>query len=140
MRTCGILALLLSLLAVPALAQEHNNACQLQVIVKGVVTKAAVEIAVFGTAESFADFESPVTTATLQPVADAVEASFSVPSGRYAISVFQDSNGNRQLDSNFLGIPTEKYGFSGNGGQFGPPSFDAAAANCVGSLIVTIQL
>ncbi len=32
--------------------------------------------------------------------------------GTYAVSVFQDLNGNRKCDTNWIGIPTEPYGFS----------------------------
>jgi len=45
--------------------------------------------------------------------------------GTYAIKVFHDENSNGELDSDILGIPTEKYGFSNNaGGWFGPPSWE----------------
>ena len=37
-----------------------------------------------------------------------------LPAGAYAISCFHDVNGNGKLDTNFLGIPTEPYGFSNN--------------------------
>ncbi len=37
-----------------------------------------------------------------------------VPSGTYAIAVFLDENGNGKIDTNILGIPKEKYGFSNN--------------------------
>jgi uncharacterized protein (DUF2141 family) len=37
-----------------------------------------------------------------------------LPVGTYAVSVYQDANGNEQLDKNFLGIPKERYGFSNN--------------------------
>ncbi len=37
-----------------------------------------------------------------------------IPNGIYAVSIFQDTNNNGRLDKNFLGIPTEKYGFSNN--------------------------
>ena len=48
--------------------------------------------------------------------------------GRYAAIAFHDENGNGKLDKNFLGIPTEPYGFSNNvQGFLGPPTFDAAA-------------
>ena len=37
-------------------------------------------------------------------------------------------NGNGQLDSNLMGLPTEPYGFANNArGSFGPPSFQAAS-------------
>ena len=48
--------------------------------------------------------------------------------GRYAAIAFHDENGNGKLDKNFLGIPTEPYGFSNNvQGFLGPPTFDDAA-------------
>lgn len=37
-----------------------------------------------------------------------------LPAGTYAISCFHDVNGNGKLDKNFLGIPSEPYGFSNN--------------------------
>lgn len=33
--------------------------------------------------------------------------------GDYAIGLFHDENGNDHMDQNFVGIPTEAYGFSG---------------------------
>jgi uncharacterized protein (DUF2141 family) len=37
-----------------------------------------------------------------------------LPLGTYAVSVYQDTNENEELDKNFLGIPKERYGFSNN--------------------------
>ncbi|AQZ36325.1 hypothetical protein BHQ29_19680 [Pseudomonas sp. LPH1] len=42
-----------------------------------------------------------------------------LPPGRYAAQVFQDSNGNGQLDLSPRGIPLEPVGFSGNPSLFG---------------------
>ncbi|MEJ2194303.1 MAG: DUF2141 domain-containing protein [Ignavibacteriaceae bacterium] len=45
--------------------------------------------------------------------------------GTYAVKVFHDENSNGKLDSDMLGIPSEKYGFSNNAsGWFGPPSWE----------------
>ena len=48
--------------------------------------------------------------------------------GAYAVAAFHDENGNEELDTNFVGVPQEGFGF-GNGakGRFGPPDFDDAA-------------
>jgi uncharacterized protein (DUF2141 family) len=47
--------------------------------------------------------------------------------GEYAVRVYHDENKNAKLDTNFLGIPTEDYGFSNNvSAWFGPPSWDRA--------------
>ena len=46
----------------------------------------------------------------------------------YAFSFFHDLNNNKKLDTNFLGIPKEPYGFSNNKkGRFGPPKFSEAS-------------
>ena len=51
-----------------------------------------------------------------------------VQPGRYAAIAFHAENGNGKLDKNFLGVPTEPYGFSNNvQGFLGPPTFDDAA-------------
>lgn len=45
--------------------------------------------------------------------------------GYYAIKVFHDENSNGELDLNFLGIPTENYGYSNNASAwFGPPRWE----------------
>ncbi|WP_230530359.1 DUF2141 domain-containing protein [Microvirga roseola] len=49
-----------------------------------------------------------------------------VKPGAYAIAVFHDVNCNRRLDRNFIGLPSEPYGFSNDVGRRGPPSFGAA--------------
>ena len=50
-----------------------------------------------------------------------------LPSGEYAISVFHDENENQKLDTNFISIPKESFGFSNNVlGLMGPPSFEKA--------------
>lgn len=53
-----------------------------------------------------------------------------LPAGKYAISVFHDSQNTGKLRTNMMGIPKDGYGFSNNAtGLFGPPSFDKASFN-----------
>ncbi|MET1081159.1 MAG: DUF2141 domain-containing protein [Pseudomonas sp.] len=50
-----------------------------------------------------------------------------VPPGRYAVQLYQDSNGNGQLDLSPRGIPQEPTGFSGNPAQLrGKPALASA--------------
>ncbi|MBN2708898.1 MAG: DUF2141 domain-containing protein [Calditrichaceae bacterium] len=50
-----------------------------------------------------------------------------LPFGEYAVKVIHDENKNSELDTNFLGIPKEAYGFSNDArGTFGPPDYDDA--------------
>ncbi len=48
-----------------------------------------------------------------------------LPPGTYAVSVYEDLNGNHKLDRNLLGIPQEPVGASNNPkAHLGPPNFD----------------
>ena len=45
--------------------------------------------------------------------------------GSYSFKYFHDKNDNKKIDTNFMGIPKEGYGFSNNAkGRFGPPDFE----------------
>ncbi len=65
-----------------------------------------------------------------------------IPPGTYALAVIHDENGNGKLDTNWLGIPTEGYGFSKDArALLGAPSFSAASFPYDGrTLDLTISL
>jgi uncharacterized protein (DUF2141 family) len=45
--------------------------------------------------------------------------------GKYTFKYFHDENENKKLDTNWIGIPTEGFGFSNNvWGTFGPPAVE----------------
>lgn len=45
--------------------------------------------------------------------------------GKYSFRYFHDENKNMTLDANWIGIPTEGFGFANNAkGTFGPPPFE----------------
>ena len=62
--------------------------------------------------------------------------------GTYALAVIHDENLNGKLDANWLGIPSEGYGFSNDArATFGAPSFSAASFPYDGrNLALTIRL
>ena len=50
-----------------------------------------------------------------------------IPPGTYALAVIHDEDSDGTLNTNWLGIPTEGYGFSNDArGLLGPPTFRAA--------------
>ncbi len=65
-----------------------------------------------------------------------------IPRGTYALAVFHDENMNGKLDTNWLGIPTEGYGFSNDVKALkGAPSFSACRFQYDGgTLDMTISL
>ena len=51
-----------------------------------------------------------------------------IPPGTYAMAVVHDENMNGKIDTNWMGIPTEGYGFSNDAkALLGAPSFSAAS-------------
>jgi uncharacterized protein (DUF2141 family) len=52
----------------------------------------------------------------------------SIPPGMYAVAIFQDLNGNGELDKGFFGNPKEPFGFSNNvKPSMSAPSFKSAS-------------
>ena len=64
-----------------------------------------------------------------------------LPAGDYAVSLFHDRNRDGKLNTNFLGIPKEPFGFSNNPRvMFGPPSFDESHFSLKESETKTIRI
>jgi len=89
---------------------------------------ATLYVAIFDSAESFAANKA-LAQQTLPLQGGAARAAFlGLPAGRYAIRTFADENDNGKLDTNLVGLPIERYGFSNDAkGKLGAPGFDAAA-------------
>jgi uncharacterized protein (DUF2141 family) len=89
--------------------------------------KGQVLFAVVDSPEAYDLIEKKAfTKSTLKLTSENAQVSFTLPYGWYAVSVVHDQNSNDKLDSNFLGIPKEPYGFSNNPKSMGKPSFDDA--------------
>lgn len=88
--------------------------------------KGTVKIALVNSKESY-DSNENIFRGAKEPIHD-LKCAFvfsSVPYGEYALKIFHDENNNDNLDTNFLGVPKERYGFSNNvRGKFGPPEFE----------------
>lgn len=87
-------------------------------------------MAVFASGEDFPRETDEAVYKAMKPVESAtvVFAIDSLPPGVYAIYVYHDEDGDRELDMHWYGPPSEKVGVSNNATGFaGPPSFDDAA-------------
>ncbi|TWI56526.1 uncharacterized protein (DUF2141 family) [Pseudomonas duriflava] len=72
-------------------------------------------VAVFDSAAHWEASRPLVASAYVPVTATTVHHVFSsLKPGTYALSVIRDVNGNRELDTNFIGMPTEQYGYSNN--------------------------
>lgn len=82
---------------------------------------------------------SVVKREVLVPERNRIELN-SVTPGTYALKVFQDLNGNGKLDTGWMGIPKEPYGFSNNAmGRFGPPALDDLWFDIAEGTVIQIQ-
>ncbi len=107
----GMLLALASLFTVPA-----TRAAELVVRIGGLAAAdGQVGCALFATSEGFPT-DSGRAQQLWQPArAGGVSCRFDgLAAGRYAVAVSHDLNGNRRVDTNFLGIPTEGWGVSNN--------------------------
>lgn len=76
---------------------------------------------------SFPDCKGAVRTLSVAAINGAVLTFGNLPSGRYAISILHDENGDGRMNKRLI-LPKEGYGFSRNAPvRFGPPSFEQAA-------------
>lgn len=70
--------------------------------------------------------KKPFQRVTLSTDESVKTASFAVPPGKYAVSIYQDVNEDEELGMNLLGIPKEPVGFGNNYRPFGKPDFESA--------------
>lgn len=122
----------LTVIALPLCLASHAHAADLQVTVHNVQSDSGkVTLALFDEAHPWLKNarNAQMVSAISRDKGTQVTLVFKdLPPGRYAVSGYHDLNGNGELDSNAMRIPTEPVGFS-NGAQarFGPPRFNDAA-------------
>ncbi len=92
------------------------QAGDLTVRVSGITSSVGqVGCALFKSPEGFPMSPGLATQQWTVAAANGVECHFSgVPGGDYALSVSHDINGNKALDTNIFGVPTEAWGVSNN--------------------------
>ncbi len=118
MRSFGIAIALMGLVSAA-------SAGELRIRVNGLASSEGSLRVAFFTSQAAFKAEEQVAAAFLPANEAGVELTVALPPGTYGISTFHDRNGNRELDRNLVGLPTEPYGFSnGARGSFGPPSFE----------------
>lgn len=136
MKIIGMMVMVI--LGVGSIQAQQN----LEVTIKKVHQKkgGTVRVALFNNSDSF--LKKPVKVWEERVNDMEVKALFiNLDEGEYAISVFHDTNDNRKLDTNIMGIPSEPYGFSNDVmGAFGPPSFERAKFKVEGGTRTVIHL
>jgi uncharacterized protein (DUF2141 family) len=132
----GLLAVFIFLAMVTSVVAQS----QVEVIITDVRdTTGSIMVALFADPETF--LKKPTFGKFVKAKSGQTKAVFeNIEPGEYAVSIIHDANNNRKLDTNFMGIPREGFGFSNNVmGTFGPPSFDKAKFRVSGSTVIRIK-
>ncbi len=88
--------------------------------------QGTLEIGLFNNNERFLEEGQAFKTISVKVQADSETVVIeNLPKGNYAISMYHDKNADGKCNRNFLGIPTEPYGFSNNfRPKFSAPTFE----------------
>ena len=110
-------------LALPCAAQAAD------IVVKATGVSPAKGNVIFTLFDETGYLKDPLQTIHVDAQNGEPEAVFeNIEPGTYALGVIHDKNSNAKMDTNFLGIPKERGGFSNNAPiVFGPAKFKAAA-------------
>ena len=111
--------------------------------IKGIPSeKGNVFIGLFRSKDEFPVFGKQYIGKILPVIGKKMTYSFdNLSEGKYAIAIYHDENKNGKLDKNYLGVPTEVYGFSNNARRtFSAPSFEEAQINLTSDYNTSITL
>ena len=108
-----------------------NPSITLEIKMEGLVPeKGTIRIGLYNSAAAFADEANPnhAQVVTVGKNATQIIKFEGLSEGKYLVAAYQDVNGNKKIDKNILGIPTEAYAFSNNVfPKWKSPTFDEAA-------------
>ena len=126
------------IMIVSIICMGYASAETLTVNVENVdVNKGPVLVGLYGSKESFPNENGSFRNAKAESTAKTVTLSFpDLPKGTYVVAIFQDKNNNGVMDK-ILGIPSEKYGFSGNTMM---PDWDKNSFEFNADMAVTVKL
>jgi len=108
-----------------------NPPITLEIKMEGLIPeKGTIRIGLYNSAAAFADEAKPnhAQVVSVGKNATQIIKFEGLPEGKYLVAAYQDVNGNKKIDKNILGIPTEAYAFSNNVfPKWKSPTFDEAA-------------
>ncbi len=93
-------------------------------------TKGHLLLSLYNSSDGFpGDAQKAVRKERVSISGSAVTVDFdNLPAGDYAVAILHDENDDGKMNTTFIGLPKEGYGFSNDAmGTFGPPSFRKAS-------------
>ena len=121
---------------------EMSHADTLTINLQGVPTaEGTVLIEILGSEAAFKGEEKAVASFMQSAQEGTMSFSLTLPAGSYGARIMHDINDNGELDANFVGIPSEPWGFSNNAtGSFGPPKWQDVQFELSGDAEQNIRL
>jgi uncharacterized protein (DUF2141 family) len=119
--------ILLSVLGtLPAITAGTARAANLTVRVENVVPGGILRLGLYDQTGYPNDDAKPIASADVPATpGETIVTLHNVPTGTYAIQAYQDVNSNGKIDTTWLGLPTEPFGFSRDAVPFlSKPAFD----------------
>ena len=123
--------------------KSNVNSYNLTVEAKGIrAQKGYIEFALYNDPEVYAEVGKTYKQIRKKVAGTNASCTFeNVPEGTYALCIYHDENNNNKCDQNFLGIPTEGYGFSNDiKPVISVPTFEECSVILDKPLSVTIDL
>ncbi len=115
--------LLVSIVTVQAQTQTHKLTITISNLLE---RKGTIHLGLVTKAENFMDQTADIDTAVAVPASGPMVIALTMPTGTYAVRLYQDLNGDKQMNRE-NGMPTKPFGFSNIPMLMGPPSFEAAS-------------
>jgi len=128
-----------SLICTFCLSQTANVTLKIKDIEEA---KGHMKIAVYNNAEDYSNGENYFLHENIAITTKDFEYVFqNIPHGTYVVSVFHDLDTNDKLNTNWIGMPKEPFGFSNDAkGRMGPPKFEDASFKVEKDMEIVITL
>ena len=125
MKTITLLIITMTLLFSTSYRPEEKGT--LTISLSNIKKKGKINISIYKPGKKFpGDSKNLVKRQSLESTSSLLTITFrDISYGKYAVAIYQDVNGNGELDTKIFGIPTEPFAFSNNfRPKFGGPSFE----------------
>ena len=125
------------------ISEDEKNSYELTLNITNIKSKGNLNISIMTDSLAYSSNAFSSKTKSFKENIDKNNFSkiISLPKGKYLIQLYIDENLNDKMDTNFLGIPKEQYGFSSKEIiRFRKPKFDEASFDLNKNLTIDITL
>ena len=125
------------------ISEDEKNSYELTLNITNIKSKGNLNISIMTDSLAYSSNISSSKTKSFKENIDKNNFTkiISLPKGKYLIQLYIDENLNDKMDTNFLGIPKEQYGFSSKEIiRFRKPNFDEASFDLKKNLTIDITL